>query len=198
MPSTKFRFGFSILILILISSCSLFSDLFSSASNNSPIPPPAFTPAAIPSSTVTQTISLTVSSSVSPTDSQPLSPNYFGFPYDPSVWTLVNSDQENIPPSLAYISDSYCSTAVNSNDSDKSVFIMVDKEIVLGKHTWTRRYFLDNHNAIVFEVYLTEEYPDNFYNQLAEGNYISTGGIRLLGLYETCRQATQQILAGMP
>jgi hypothetical protein len=140
----------------------------------------------------------TPESLASPTVSESGLENYFGIPYDPSLWTLLESGKEHIPPSLGNISDSYCSLAVNASNADLSVFMMVDKEIVLGKYAWTRRYFLDNHNNIVFEVYLTDTYPDEFYKQLSEGDYSSTGGIRLLGLYETCRQAMQELLAGMP
>ncbi len=112
---------------------------------------------------------------------------------------MLESDQEHIPPYLQYISDPYCSIAINSSKADLSVFTMVDKEIVLGKHTWTRRYFMDQfHSSNVFETYIADEYPAEYYNQLEEGSYYSSEGIRLLGLYETCRQAMQDVLAGMP
>jgi hypothetical protein len=154
--------------------------------NSSPTPPS------------TQNTTVRPSPTFLPIVPQPVGESYFGIPYDPGVWKLLESDQEHIPPSLGYISDSYCSMAVNSSDADLSIFTMVDKTIVLGERTWTRRYFLDIHNTYIFEVYFTDDYPNEFYNQLDEGGYHSTGGIRLLGLYETCRQAMQKLLAGMP
>ncbi len=206
MPSTRFKFGFSLFSIVLISSCSFTNGISSLIFNNEPIPSVLNTDSK-PTPNVSPTISQpevdnteeVPSSMVSPTVSQSTEDTYFGIPYDPTYWQLLESDQEHIPPYLQYISDPYCSMAINSSKADLSVFTMVDKEIVLGKHSWTRRYFMDQfHNSNVFETYIAYEYPAEYYNQLEEGNYYSSEGIRLLGLYETCRQAMQDVLAGMP
>ncbi len=206
LPSTGFMFGFSLCSIVLISSCSFTNGISSLIFTNEPNPSVLNTDAK-PSPNVSPTISQPEvdnteeipSSMVSPTVSQSTEETYFGIPYDPTYWQLMESDQEHITPYLQYISDPYCSMAITSSKADLSVFTMVDKEIVLGKHTWTRRYFMDQfHNSNVFETYIADEYPDEYYNQLEEGNYYSSDGIRLLGLYETCRQAMQDVLAGMP
>jgi hypothetical protein len=206
MPSARFMFGFSLCSIVLISSCSFTNGISSLIFNNEPNPSVLNTDAK-PSPNVSPTISQPEidnteeipSSKVSPTVSQSNEETYFGIPYDPTYWQLLESDQEHIPPYLQYISDPHCSMAINSSKADLSVFTMVDKKIVLGKHTWTRRYFMDQfHNSNVFETYIANEYPAEYYNQLEEGGYYYSEGIRLLGLYETCRQATQDVLAEMP
>jgi hypothetical protein len=143
-----------------------------------------------------QPITITPTESISPVE------NYFGLPYDPRTWQFTPPLRELYPPYLSYVSDPECQFSVNYIGADFYEGTMKVDELQLGNHAWTRTRFWNSNNVLVFEVYNPDGLPDEYYSQAAtqtaSGGFPPLGGFILMGLYDSCRDVSQELMSNMP